>query len=62
MSNHIYARYEDVNKKELERDLEKIRENLGSAEEEDFKHLLKLQKWGRAFTIFFTIIIFTAWF
>jgi len=47
---HKYARYEDVNKEQLEEDVNAIKETMGAVTEEDFQHLLKLEKWGRMFT------------
>jgi fatty acid desaturase len=46
-----YARYEDVDKDELQRDIDEIKKTIGSPTEEDFKHLLKLERWGIALTI-----------
>ncbi|NKQ41703.1 MAG: fatty acid desaturase [Sulfurovum sp.] len=45
-----YARYEDVDKKQLECDINAIKETMAALSEEDFEHLLKLERWGRAFT------------
>ena len=42
-----YARYEDVDKEELQRDIDEIKKTIGDATEEDFKHLLKLKRWGK---------------
>jgi fatty acid desaturase len=51
-----------VDKDALQRDLEKIKKNLGPVGEKDFQHLLKLERWGRAFTLsgFFMIYVVTA--
>ncbi len=61
-SEHTYARYEDVDKEQLQRDLEEIKANIGPATEEDFQHLLKLERWGRASTLsgFFLIYVASA--
>ena len=61
-SSHEYARYEDVDKEQLQRDLEEIKANLGPVGQEDFQHLLKLERWGRASTLagFFLIYVVTA--
>ena len=61
-STHEYARYEDVDKDQLQRDLEEIKANLGPVGEEDYQHLLKLERWGRAATLsgFFLIYMATA--
>ena len=48
--NLQYARYEEVDKAALERDIDAIKETMPPPNEEDFKHLLKLEKWGRMFT------------
>jgi len=45
-----YARYEDVDKEQLERDINAIKENMDPVGEADFQHLLKLERWGRMFT------------
>jgi len=47
---HIYARYEDVDKVELEKDIDAIKKTMDPVGEEDFQHLLKLERWGRMFT------------
>ncbi len=47
---NIYARYEDVDKKELEKDIDAIKETMPEVNEEDFQHLLKLERWGKRFT------------
>jgi len=60
--NHKYARYEDVDKDLLQRDLEQIKANLGPVGQEDYMHLLKLERWGRFSTLsgFFLIYLVTA--
>jgi len=45
-----YAKYEDVDKDQLEKDIDAIKETMLPPNEEDFKHLLKLEKWGKIFT------------
>jgi len=47
---HKYARYEDVDKEQLEKDIDAIKETMDPVGEEDFQHLLKLERWGRMFT------------
>ena len=47
---HQYARYEDIDKEQLERDINAIKETMPPVGEEDFQHLLKLERWGRMFT------------
>ncbi len=57
-----YTRYEDVDKEQLQKDLEEIKANLGPVGQEDLDHLLKLEKWGRAATLsgFFMIYVVTS--
>ena len=45
-----YARYEDVDQEQLERDIDEIKKTMDPVGEEDFQHLLKLERWGRMFT------------
>ena len=47
---HKYARYADVDKEQLERDIDDIKETMPPVCEEDFQHLLKLERWGKMFT------------
>lgn len=46
-----YARYEEIDQEQLQKDIDEIKDNLGPTTYEDFKHLLKLEKWGRALNI-----------
>jgi len=53
-----YARYEDVDKAQLQKDIDEIKKTIGAVTEEDYQHLLKLERWGRGSTIFgFFLII-----
>ena len=45
-----YTPYEQIDKEQLKQDIEAIKENIGNPSEEDFQHLLKMERWGRAFT------------
>jgi len=47
---HQYARYEEVDQAQLEKDIDAIKENMPPVNEEDFQHLLKMERWGRFFT------------
>jgi len=47
-----YARYEDIDKEQLQEDIEAIKNNIGTPTWEDFQHLLKLEKWGRTLSYF----------
>ena len=42
-----YAKYQDINKEQLQIDIEKIKNSIGKVNQDDFKHLLKLERWGR---------------
>ena len=54
-----YAKYEDIDKNQLQIDIEKIKETIGGATQEDFQHLLKLERWGKILTFsgYFTILL-----
>lgn len=54
-----YAKYEDVNKEELQHDIDMIKKNLGVASQEDYQHLLKLERWGRSSTFFGFLLFIT---
>ncbi len=45
-----YARYEEIDKDQLEKDIDAIKERMPAPNEEDFQHLLKLERWGKRFT------------
>jgi fatty acid desaturase len=45
-----YARYEDIDKEQLQKDIEEAKEKIGTPNQEDFEHLLKMERWGRWFT------------
>ena len=61
-STNKYAKYEDVDKDQLQYDLEEIKAKIGPVGEEDYQHLLKLERWGRGATMggFFLIYMITA--
>jgi len=46
----VYARYEEVDKEQLEKDIDAIKETMKPVDEEDFQHLLKMERWGRIAT------------
>ncbi len=50
IKEHVYAKYEDVDKDQLEKDINAIKETMDPVGEKDFQHLLKLERWGRIFT------------
>jgi len=55
-----YARYEDVDQAQLQKDIDAIKETIESRTWEDFEHLKKLELWGRMFGIGgFLLILFT---
>jgi len=49
-ANHVYAKYEEIDQELLQKDIEDIKENLGPVSEDDFQHLLKLERWSKAFS------------
>lgn len=55
-----YTPYDKVNKEQLQVDIDQIKITLGAPSEGDFKHLLKMERWGRAFTFggyFLTLLL-----
>lgn len=57
---HIYTDYRDVDQKQLQIDIDAIKKTIGATSQEDFKHLLKLQRWGRGATLSgFALILLT---
>ncbi len=54
---HQYTPYKDINKEQLQKDIEEIKESIGDPTWEDFQHLLKLELWGRICTISGFILI-----
>jgi fatty acid desaturase len=54
-----YTNYQDVDKDQLQKDIDAIKDTIGDPTQEDFQHLLKLEMWGRAFTLggFFLIFV-----
>jgi fatty acid desaturase len=60
-STSQYARYEDVDKQQLESDINNIKETMPPVGEEDFQHLLKLERWSKMFTYSgYALIVFMA--
>ena len=56
MSN--YTNYKDVNQQQLQHDINEIKKTIGATTQDDFKHLLKLELWGRSSTLLgFALII-----
>jgi len=45
-----YTPYEQIDQEQLKNDIEAIKETIGNPSEEDFKHLLKMERWGRIAT------------
>lgn len=52
-----YTAYQDVDKEQLQIDIDSIKTTLGNPSQEDFDHLLKLERWGRGATIFGYLLI-----
>lgn len=57
--SHVYADYRDVDQAQLEKDIDAIKQTIGVRTEQDFQHLLKLERWGRGSTLtgFFLIFV-----
>lgn len=57
-----YTNYHDIDQDELKKDINNIKNSIGDTTQEDFKHLLKLKRWGRYFSIAgFSIIFLVAY-
>jgi fatty acid desaturase len=57
-----YTPYDEVDQEELQRDIDAIKATIGAPTEEDFKHLLKLERWGYALSAFgFGMTIYLAY-
>ncbi len=54
-----YAKYEDIDKNQFQKDIEEIKEKIGSVTWEDYQHLRKLELWGWAFTFIGYILMVT---
>ncbi len=42
-----YTPYEEIDQEELQKDIDAIKETIGAPNQEDFEHLLMLERWGR---------------
>ena len=60
--DHIYAKYEEIDQEQLQKDIEEIKNNLGPVGEEDLQHLMKLERWSKAanYSGFFLTFVTTA--
>jgi len=45
-----YTPYDQIDKEQLKKDIEKAKATIGNPTEKDFQHLLKMERWGRMFT------------
>ena len=49
--SQTYADYKDIDQEQLRKDIDKVKKDIGDPTWEDFQHLLKLERWGRALAI-----------
>ncbi|MEA1918983.1 MAG: fatty acid desaturase [Campylobacterota bacterium] len=56
---HQYAEYKSIDKAQLQKDIDAIKESIGDPTWKDFEHLLKLENWGRfaTFSGYFIMIL-----
>ena len=47
---HQYTPYDQIDKEQLKKDIEEIKATIGAPSEEDFQHLLKMERWGYILT------------
>ncbi len=57
--DHVYAKYEDIDQDQLQKDIEDIKEKIGAPNEKDLEHLKKLERWsdGAKYAGFFMIFV-----
>ena len=60
--SHQYTPYNLIDKEQLKKDIEEAKETIGEATQEDFQHLLKMERWGRMFTFsgYFLVALISA--
>ena len=60
--SHQYTPYDQIDKEQLKKDIEEAKATIGDATEEDFQHLLKMERWGRmaTFSGYFLIALISA--
>jgi len=59
---HQYTPYDQIDKEQLKKDIEEAKATIGNPTEEDFQHLLKMERWGRmaTFSGYFLIVLISA--
>jgi len=60
--SHQYTPYDQIDKEQLKKDIEEAKATIGDPTEEDFQHLLKMERWGRiaTFSGYFLIVLISA--
>ena len=60
--DHVYAKYEDIDKDQLQKDIEDIKETIGAPSTEDYEHLRMLERWsdGAKYAGFFLLFVTTS--
>jgi len=60
--SHQYTPYDQIDKEQLKKDIEEAKATIGDPTEEDFQHLLKMERWGRmaTFSGYFLIALISA--
>jgi len=60
--DHIYAKYDEIDQAQLQKDIEDIKKTIGKPVYSDYLHVRKMKNWSRAFTLsgFFMIFVVTA--
>ena len=48
--SYKYTPYDKIDKEQLKKDIEEAKAKIGDPSQEDFEHLLKMERWGRMFT------------
>jgi len=56
-----YTPYSEIDQEQLKKDIEEAKATIGAPSQEDFEHLLKMERWGYMFTFSgFSIVLFLA--
>ena len=60
--DHVYAKYEEIDQAQLQKDIEDIKKTIGKPTYDDYLHVRKMKNWSRAFTLsgFFMMFVVTS--
>lgn len=60
--DHVYAKYDEIDQEQLQKDIEDIKKTIGKPVYKDYLHVRKMQNWSKAFTFsgFFMMFVVTS--